>query len=138
MAKQPTVTKTQAVRDYLKDHPGAMSKEIAAALNRQGITINPGHVANIKTVLNKAERTRKPAKTELPAAAAPAAAEKPARNGEPITLELIKKVARAVNLLGGMCRTTEVLDVIKEAGGMKKFKELAEAMSAPNIDDIPF
>ena len=31
MAKKPQVSKTQAVRDYLKAHPGAMSKEIAAA-----------------------------------------------------------------------------------------------------------
>jgi hypothetical protein len=35
-------------------------------------------------------------------------------------------------------RMTEVLEVIKELGGMKKFKDLAEAMSATSTDDIPF
>ena len=33
MAKKQKVNKTQAVRDYLKAHPKAMSGEIAAALN---------------------------------------------------------------------------------------------------------
>ena len=37
MAKKRRVNKAQAVRDYLKDHPGAMSREIATALNKQGI-----------------------------------------------------------------------------------------------------
>ena len=53
MAKKQAISKTQAVRDYLKAHPGAMSKEIAAALTKQGIEINAGHVANIKTKINK-------------------------------------------------------------------------------------
>ena len=33
---------------------------------------------------------------------------------------------------------TEVLDVIKETGGVKKFRDLAEAMTATATDDIPF
>ena len=33
---------------------------------------------------------------------------------------------------------TEVLDVIKALGGVKKFKDLAEAMTVPETDDIPF
>ena len=33
---------------------------------------------------------------------------------------------------------TEVLAVIKELGGVKKFKDLAEAMSGPTMDsDMP-
>ena len=56
MAKKPKISKTQAVRDYLKDHPGAMNVEIAAALNKQGIKITPGHVATIKTKINKTAR----------------------------------------------------------------------------------
>jgi len=35
-------------------------------------------------------------------------------------------------------RVDEVLAVIKELGGVKKFKELAEAMTASTLDDIPF
>src|SRR5271166_2277321 len=95
MAKKPAVTKTQAVRDYLKAHPGAMSKEIAAALTKQGVKINAGHVANIKTKINKEVATKKAARksaaTVAAAPVAPAVVEKPATNGGTITLDQVKK-----------------------------------------------
>ena len=135
MAKKPAVTKTQAVRDYLKAHRGAMSKEIAAALNKQGIKITPGHVANIKTKIN-AERAKKPkavkavarvAKASAPVAEpAPAVAEKPAST---ITIEQIKAVVQTVKLVGGADRLNELLGLVKEVGGVKKFKELLDAIS---------
>ena len=44
--------------------------------------------------------------------------------------------------MGGFQRMTEVLEIIKEAGGVKKFKDLAEAMSvtetAAASDGMPF
>ena len=40
MARKHKVNKPQAVRDYLKTHPKAMSGEIAAALTKQGIKVN--------------------------------------------------------------------------------------------------
>jgi hypothetical protein len=83
------------------------------------------------------------------APAAPAVVEKPAKpatNGGTITLEQVKKVAQTVKTLGGLQRVTEVLAVIKEMGGVKKFKDLAEAMTATgtegttvtSTDAIPF
>ena len=141
MAKKPKVSKTQAVRDYLKAHPEAMSKEIAAALTKQGIKINAGHVANIKTKINKEVATKKAAKKPAAAVvAAPAVVEKPT-NGGTITLDQVKKVAHTIKTLGGFQRVIEVLEVIKELGGVKKFKDLAEAMSVPATvtdDGIPF
>ena len=50
------------MRDYLKDHPDAMTGEIAAALNKQGIEITPSHVATIKTKINKTGTAKKAAK----------------------------------------------------------------------------
>ena len=142
MAKKPTTNKTQAVRDYLKDHPGAMSKEIAAALTKQGIKINASHVANIKTKINKANKTkkaaRKPAVAVAAAPAVPPAVEKPTKNGDAITLELVKKVARTIKTIGGFQRMLDVIEVIKESGGVKKFKELAEAMTVTETDAIPY
>ena len=148
MAKKPKISKTQAVRDYLKAHPGAMSKEIAAALTKQGVKINPGHVANIKTKINKEAAPKKAAKKKVarkksaPVAAvptAPAVVEKPT-NGGTITLDQVKMVAHTIKSLGGFQRVTEVLEVIKEMGGMKKFRDLAEAMSVTETatDAIPF
>jgi hypothetical protein len=102
MAKKPKVNKTQAVRDYLKAHPKAMSGEIAAALTKQGIKINAGHVANIKTKINK-ERPAKKAAVEKPVAAVPATPVI-AENGKAaatVTLEHVKAVALTIKTLGG-------------------------------------
>ena len=150
MAKKPKPNKTQAVRDYLKDHPGAMNKEIATALTKQGIKITPAHVATIKTKDNQARNAKKAKKVgaktvkkaKKPAAvvpAVPSTIEKP-KNGDTITLEQIKKVAQTIKSIGGFHRVLEVLEVIKGAGGVKKFKELAEAMTATDTatDDMPF
>jgi len=135
----PQVNKTQAVRDYLETHPGAMSGEIAEALNKQGITITAKHVSNIKAKLKNAGNGKKNVATPAPELApALAVVEKPATTGGTITLDQVKKVAQTVKTLGGLQRATEVLEVIKELGGARKFKELAEAMTVTVKDDIPY
>ena len=82
-----------------------------------------------------------------PATASPAVVavtEKPTKPADTITLDHVKKVAQTVKAIGGFPRVLEVLDVIKELGGVKKFKDLAEAMTATttatttSTDDIPF
>ena len=78
-----------------------------------------------------------------PATAVPAVVEKltkPTKPADTITLDHVKKVAQTIKTIGGIHRVTEVLDVIKELGGVKKFKDLAEAMTttATSTDDIPF
>jgi uncharacterized protein (DUF2345 family) len=139
MAKKQKVSKTQAVRDYLKTHPKAMSGEIAAALNKQGIKIKPGHVANIKTQINKARTSKKAAKKQAAVEiAAPAAVEAAAKAPATVTLEHVKAVALTVRTLGGSVRLYELLGLIKEVGGLKKFKDLLEAISGPETDAIPF
>jgi hypothetical protein len=146
MAKKKKVNKTQAVRDYLKAHPQAMSKEIAAALNKQGIKINPCHVANIKTQINKARNAGKNAKKAVaakPVAAVPASPaiaepEKSVKAAATVTLEHVKAVSLAVNRAGGSVRLYDLLDLIKDVGGLKKFKDLLEAISGIKTDEIPF
>ena len=139
MAKQRRGEKTAAVSEYLDTHPGAGPKEIVAALAKQRIKITTAHVSNIKGKLNKGGNAKTAAKKPVAAeAAAPAVVEKPAKNGDTITLEQIKKVAYTIRTIGSLERVTEVLEVIKESGGVKKFKELAEAMSAPVTGDMPF
>ena len=39
---------------------------------------------------------------------------------------------------GGSVRLYELLGLIKEVGGVKKFKDLVEAMSVPEEDTVPF
>jgi hypothetical protein len=138
MAKKQKVNKTQAVRDYLKAHPKAMSGEIAAALTKQGIKIKPSHVANIKTQIKKARIGKRVAKKQVAVeAAAPAAVEQPTKAVVTVTLEHVKAVALTVKTLGGSTRLYELLALIKDVGGLKKFKDLLEAISGTETDVIP-
>jgi hypothetical protein len=134
MAKKQKVNKSQAVRDYLKAHPKAMSGEIAAALNKQGIKITPAHVATVKSQSNKARTAKKVAKKQTAVeVAAPAVVEKAAAT---VTLEHVKAVALTIKTLGGSVCLYGLLALIKEIGGVKKFKELLDAMSATEEDTI--
>lgn len=137
MVKKEKVNKSQAVRDYLRAHPGAKSSEIAAALTKRGITITPAHVANIKS---KAQAKRSARKAATAAAVAPASSAPSVEAASPtsLTLQHVKAVAQTVKTIGGFDRLNELLRVIKEVGGLKKFKDLLEAMAATETDAIPF
>jgi hypothetical protein len=67
-----------------------------------------------------------------------AAAEAPAKTANAVTLQQIKLVGQMVNTLGGFRRLHEMLGVIKEVGGLKKFKDLLDAMAVAEMDQIPF
>jgi len=136
MAKKQKVNKSQAVRDYLKTHPNAKSGEIATALNKQGIKITPAHVATVKTQFNKARTAKKVAKQEAAVPTSPATAE-PEKNGKSaatVTLEHVKAVALTVKAVGGPVRLYGLLALVKEVGGLKKFKDLLDAMSATEAE----
>jgi hypothetical protein len=131
MAKKQKVNKSQAVRDYLKTHPHAMSGEIAAALTKAGIKITPGHVANIKTKAKNRRRARKAAAAKLvvPATPAVAADGKPMKPGDAITIAQIKAVGQMVKSVGGFGRFREMLGVIHQVGGLKRLRDILEAMA---------
>jgi arginine repressor len=137
MAKKQKANKTQAVRDYLKTHPKAMSGEIATELNKQGIKVTPNYVSNIKTKLKKSRKPRKAAKQTQIVDTVEVATEKPVKNGT-LTLDQVKKVSQLMKTLGGFPRVVEVLDVVRDLGGVKKFKELAAAIAATEPNDMPF
>lgn len=59
MPKKTKVNKSQAVRDYVKEHPAAANKEVAEALTKQGIKITANHVANIKSKAGTKKGKRK-------------------------------------------------------------------------------
>jgi hypothetical protein len=136
------VNKSQAVRDYLAAQPDAMPKEVMAALAEHGIKVSRVHVSTIKSKLKKtggtgrkrrvAEATRHPRSGST--------AEKPAKATGAITLQQIRTVARAVRTMGGYRHAAEVLEAIRELGGVKRFQDLADAMEGPvpDFDDIPF
>ena len=135
MAKKQKVNKSQAVRDYLKAHPQAMSGEIAAALTKQGIKITPGHVANIKTKAQEQASAKKAVAAKPatgPATATPVATvapEAPALPANAITIEQIKAVGQMVKSVGGFGRFREMLGVIRQVGGLKRLRDILDAMA---------
>ena len=52
-----------------------------------------------------------------------------------ITLEQIKTVGQMVRTIGGFRRLHEMLGIIKEVGGLRKFKDLLEAMEITDPGD---
>jgi hypothetical protein len=58
-----------------------------------------------------------------------AAVEKKA--GDTVTFEQVRAVTQTVKAIGGFARLNELLGLVKEVGGLKKFKDLLEAMSLP-------
>ena len=138
MAKKQKVNKSQAVRDYVKAHPEATSGEIAAALNKKGITITANYAANIKSQSKKKRRTTKAKKPPMVEAVTAVTEEKTEKVGVTVTLEHVKAVALTVKTIGGSVRLYELLGLIKDVGGLKKFKDLLEAISGTETDAIPF
>lgn len=59
MAKKPPVNKSQAVRDYIREHAGVANKDVAEALSKQGIKLTANHVANIKSKMAAGKGKRK-------------------------------------------------------------------------------
>jgi hypothetical protein len=134
MAKTRKVNKSQAVRDYLSTHPGSANKEVAEALTKKGIEIKADYVATIKANMKKGGVAQPAAAaTELVPAAV---ADKPEKPGDTLTLEHVKVVAKTVKDIGGFGPLNDLLGVIKEVGGMKRFRDLVEAMAVPEADDI--
>ena len=57
--------------------------------------------------------------------------QQPEKAGDTVTISQVKAVAQTVKTVGGFVRLNELLGLIKEVGGVKKFKELLEAIAAP-------
>src|SRR5664279_5060251 len=57
--KKPKVNKTEAVRNYLKEHPGTANKDVAEALSKQGIKMAPDYVATVKGNMKAKKGKRK-------------------------------------------------------------------------------
>ncbi len=140
MAKKSRVNKTQAVYEFLKNHPQASPLEISEGLKLEGIAITPGHASNIKSRLKKLRLAKKLDETTVAATsaadlqAATVGGEQELSSGAGITLNQIRKVAQMVRDLGGFDRLNEMLEVVREVGGLRRFRDLLEAMRVMESD----
>lgn len=67
--------------------------------------------------------------------ASPVAAPAQKSNGDMVTLDQIRAVNQAIRAVGGAGRLNDLLGLIKEIGGLKKFANLVEAISIPEADE---
>jgi hypothetical protein len=54
-----------------------------------------------------------------------------------VSIGQVKAAVAMVNAVGGMARLNEVLDLVKDVGGVKKFKDLLEAISGAEPGHTP-
>lgn len=59
MAKKDAPNKSQAIRDYLTANPGAMPKEVVAALKEQGIDVKANVVSVTKSNMGSKKKKKK-------------------------------------------------------------------------------
>lgn len=140
MAKRKGVNKTKKVLEYWSQHPEATAAEVAEAMEKQGTEIKVSYIYNIRNQNRKKSGQRKvgrkagKAKTQAAAAQAPAAstATVPEKRAEPagtVTLEHIKAVAQTIKTIGGFGKLNELVSLIREVGGLRRFKDLVDAIT---------
>ena len=59
--------------------------------------------------------------------------EKPTKVADAVTIAQIRAVAEMVTVVGGFDRCHELLGVIKEVGGIRRMKDLLEALAAAQV-----
>jgi hypothetical protein len=60
------------------------------------------------------------------------------KKADTVTFDQLRAVTQTVNAIGGVARLDALLGLIKEVGGLKKFKDLLAAMSVSATDQIPY
>jgi hypothetical protein len=107
-APQAQISKSQAVRDYLAEHPTAMPKEIAPAVkSAHGLDVSPQMISMIKSKLGKKSGRRRRKTSANGAAPATAASRK--TNSARFTIEDLLTAKKLAQTMGGIPRAQEVL-----------------------------
>ena len=59
--------------------------------------------------------------------------EKPTKVADAVTIAQVRAVAELVAVVGGFGRCHELLGVVREVGGLKRMKDLLEALAAAQV-----
>ncbi len=104
------MTGTQAIQEYIRNHPKAGPKEIRQQLEAQGVSVSASLVSAVKYRTGGRRRGR-------PAARA-AAHKVPARTGAPrtsgVTVEQLLEVKRVADEIGGPDFLRQALDALEQ------------------------
>jgi hypothetical protein len=101
------INKSQAVRDYMADHPRAKPKQIAEELTQKhGIEFTPGAVSTIRHQMKKS-KGRKGRPGRRPKAAAGAMK---------VNIDDLVAAKKMAERLGGVEKTRQILNVLAQLG----------------------
>jgi len=97
-----TISGSQAIREYLRDHPGAKPKEIKAGLRQQGIKVSTGLIGSVKHHATKAQNNSRVVRSA-------------ARymDGEAVSLRELVEVKKFADGLGGVDRVRQALEALE-------------------------
>ncbi|HVK13193.1 MAG TPA: hypothetical protein VM597_30855 [Gemmataceae bacterium] len=102
-AEDPSINKSQAIRDVLTGNPAIKSKDLIGQLAGKGIKVAPSLVYMVKSKLNKGRRK---ARRDRASAAAGAAVKNP--------VEVILRVKDLARELGGYRNLKQLVDLLAE------------------------
>ncbi len=71
-------------------------------------------------------------KVHVPHAVAAVVEVKPTKAADTVTLDQLRAVTQTIKAIRGVNRFNELLGIVKEVGGLRKMKDLLEAMSVAN------
>ena len=99
------ISKSQAVREYLTDHPKAMPKEIAPAVKAaHGLDVSPQMISMIKSKFGKKRRRGGPK-----AKSASGRIDLPRANASRITIDDLVAAKKLAVQMGGISRAQDAL-----------------------------
>ncbi|MFM9118557.1 MAG: hypothetical protein ACKOU6_20595 [Planctomycetota bacterium] len=108
--------KSQAIRDYLAQHPRAKPRVIVAALKEQGVEVQSSLVSMVKFYQKKASRKKKAAAVKNSAASAPVA-RAPRSDAPSLSLETLVLAKKLVASLGGVAEAQKALRALSQLMG---------------------
>jgi arginine repressor len=104
-----SISRSDAIRDYLRQNPDAAQKEIKAALRKQGLKVSSGLIGSVKFHLKK-DRARPPVR----AAARKMRSRQRSRAGTSVTVDQLLEVKRVADSLGGAQQLRHALERLEQ------------------------
>ncbi len=105
---QPTVSKSESIRQFIAKHPSAKVKEIALGLKQQGVKASKGLISNVKYTSGKTVAKKK---RRMRASVVHAAAR---RTSSELSVEQLLDVKKFADSIGGADMVRKALDTLEQ------------------------
>lgn len=102
--KKSAGNRSQAIRDYLAEHPQATAGEIVPALARQGIEVSAGLVSNVKHAVTHGTKPLVPGRADG----------RRRRGVSQLSAENLFEAKRLVDELGGIDAARQALEALEK------------------------